>query len=82
MKFIDIHSGMKGITREQLESEHKKDLEAQKGTDVHFERAWADPATGTVICMSDGPDRETVSEVHRKAGHTFDAMYELPIELD
>jgi hypothetical protein len=81
MKFIDIHTGMKGITRDQLEDEHKKDLEAQKGTNVHFERAWADPQSGTVICMSDGPDRDSVVAVHRKAGHTFDKMYELPIEL-
>jgi len=81
MKFIDIHSDMKGITREQLEAEHRKDLDAQEGFDVHFERVWADPVTGKVFCLADGPSREAVRAVHERAGHATDEIYELPVEI-
>jgi hypothetical protein len=81
MKFIDIHSGMKGITKDQLTAEHQKDIDAQKGTDVVFEQAWADPSTGKVFCISEGPSRDAVLDVHRKAGHDTNELYELSLEL-
>jgi hypothetical protein len=81
MKFMDVHTDMKGITREQLAAEHQKDLEAQKGTEVHFTQAWADPESGKVFCLSEGPSREAVEEVHRHAGHPANETYEVPIEV-
>jgi hypothetical protein len=81
MKFIDVHNDMKGITREQLAAEHQKDLEAQAGTDVHFHQAWADPSTGKVFCLSEGPSRGAVLAVHERAGHPTDELYEVPIEV-
>jgi hypothetical protein len=81
MKYIDIHDNMKGITRDMLAAEHQKDIDAQQGTDVKFEDAWADPTSGRVFCMCEGPSREAVIAVHEKAGHHVDEMYELPIEV-
>jgi hypothetical protein len=81
MKFMDVHTDMKGITQEQLAEAHAKDLEAEKGTGVHFEHAWADPATGRVFCLSEGPDIETVKEVHRKAGHPADEIFPVGVEV-
>jgi hypothetical protein len=81
MKFMDIHSGAKGITKEMLESEHQKDLNAQKGTDVKFTGAYADPKSGKLFCLSEGPSLEAVKAVHDKAGHEADEWYELPLEV-
>lgn len=78
--FMDVHTDMKSITREQLEEAHKADLEAEKGEKgVHFIKAWADPSTGKVFCLSEGPDRDAVKRVHTKAGHPSDEIYEVPL---
>jgi hypothetical protein len=81
MRFIDVHNDLKGITHEQLEAEHQKDLEVEQGTGVHFQHAWADPQTGKVFCLSEGPSLEAVKDVHRRAGHPTEEIYEVPIEV-
>jgi hypothetical protein len=81
MRFMDVHTEMKGITRDQLAAEHQKDLEAQQGTEVRYTQAWADPDSGKVFCLSEGPSLEAVKEVHRKAGHPTDEVYQVPIEV-
>ena len=48
---------------------------------VHFERAWLDPESGMVFCLSTGPSKEAVRRVHEKAGHPADEIYELPVEV-
>jgi Nickel responsive protein SCO4226-like len=54
-------------------------VEAAEG--VHFERAWLDPESGMVFCLSTGPSKEAVRRVHEKAGHPADEIYELPVEV-
>jgi hypothetical protein len=49
---------------------------------VHFERAWLDPASGKVFCLSSGPSKEAVLRVHEKAGHPTEEIYELPVEVE
>ncbi len=78
-RFMDVHRGFKGVTKEQLEEAHKKDLEIEKAEGVHFERAWADPSSGMAFCLSEGPSREAVLRVHEKAGHPTTEIYEVPI---
>ena len=81
-KFIDIHSGMKGVTKQQLAAEHQKDVEAQRTEGVKFIKAWADPQSGKVFCLSEGPSKDAVLRVHKKAGHGTDEIYEVPIEIE
>lgn len=81
-KFIDIHTGMKGVTKQQLQMSHKKDLELEDSEGVHFLHAWADPQTGKVFCLSEGPSKEAVLRVHKKAGHATEEIYEVPIETE
>lgn len=81
MRFMDVHHGMKDITQEQLAIEHQKDLDNEKDTGVHFLQAWADPKTGNVFCLSEGPNAEAVQDVHRKSGKPADEIYEVPIEV-
>jgi hypothetical protein len=78
---MDVHTGMVGVTREQLQAEHQKDLDIQGKEGVRFERAWADPKSGKVFCLSEGPSKEAVLRVHEKAGHPTGEIYEVPIDI-
>lgn len=81
-RFIDVHTGMKGINAKQLQEAHKKDGEFEAAEGVHFIKAWADPTTGKVFCLSEGPSKEAVMRVHKKAGHPSDEIYEVPLEVE
>lgn len=76
-KFIDVHSGMNGATKEQLEEAHRKDQEIQAQEGVHFQKWWADPDSGKVFCLSEAPNKEAIQRVHKKAGHSADEIYEI-----
>jgi len=78
---MDVHTGMKGITAQQLAEAHRKDQELQGNEHVTFVQAWADPATGKVFCLSEGPDRDSVMRVHKKAGQAVDEIYEVPLTV-
>ena len=80
-KFIDVHSGFVGVTEDQLREAHQRDLAIEAAEGVHFERAWLDPESGKVFCLSSGPSREAVHRVHEKAGHPADEIYEVPVEV-
>lgn len=79
--FMDVHTGMKGITQEQLAQAHREDQKYEKAEHVHFLEAWADPTTGKAFCLSEGPNREAVQRVHEKAGHPAAEIYEIPIKV-
>jgi hypothetical protein len=80
--FMDVHSGMKGITAEQLRMEHSKDQANEKAEGVKFIKAWADPASGKIFCLSEGPNKEAVMRVHQKAGHATNEIYEVPLVVE
>jgi Nickel responsive protein SCO4226-like len=80
-RFMDVHRGFKGATREQLEKEHRKDQQFEKAEGVHFERSWVDPSSGMAFCLSEGPSKEAVLKVHEKAGHPTTEIYEVPIDI-
>jgi hypothetical protein len=80
-KFMDVHSGFVGVTEDQLREAHECDLAIEGAEGVHFERAWLDPASGKVFCLSSGPSREAVLRVHEKAGHPTEEIYELSVEI-
>jgi hypothetical protein len=82
MRFIDIHTEMKGIDEDQLREAHRQDLEIQDTEGVKFLHAWADPTSGKVFCLSEGPSKEAVQRVHERAGHTANEIYEVPLEIE
>ena len=51
-QFMDVHTGMEGITTEALAEAHEADLAIQSEEGVDFKQAWADPTTGTPSCMA------------------------------
>lgn len=80
-KFMDVHSGFVGVTADQLEEAHGRDLEIEGEEGVHFERAWLDPELGKVFCLSTAPSREAVMRIHERAGHATGEVYELSVEV-
>jgi hypothetical protein len=81
-KFIDVHTGMKGIDKKGLAEAHSKDGQHEAAEGVKFLHAWADPSSGKVFCLSEGPSKDAVLRVHKKAGHSPDEIYEVPIEVE
>jgi hypothetical protein len=79
--FMDVHSGFVGVTEQQLKEAHERDtaIEAEEG--VRFERAWLDPESGKVFCLSHGPSRESVMRIHERAGHPTAEVYEVTVEV-
>src|SRR5437870_12796306 len=79
--FMDIHPGFAGVTRQQLQEAHERDLENERAEGVHFERAWLDPVSGRLFCLSTGPSRESVIRVHERSGHPTADVFEVAIEV-
>lgn len=80
-RFMDVHTGMKGMTEEQLKQAHRRDVEAQSAEHVTFVQAWADPISGKIFCLSEGPNKDAVRRVHEKAGHRTEEIYEVPLAV-
>ena len=80
-KYMDVHQGFVGVTREELQAAHALDLQIQDEEGVRFERAWLDPAVGKAFCLSSGPSKEAVMRIHERAGHPAAEVYELTVEL-
>ncbi len=79
-EFMDVHSGMTGVTPEALNEAHQADLAIQGEEHVTFKHAWADPESGTVFCLSEAPSAEAVQRIHERAGHPADHVYEVPVQ--
>ena len=80
-QFMDVHDGFVGVTKDQLAEAHAADLAVEGEEGVHFERAWLDPESGKVFCLSTGPSKEAVMCVHEKAGHPTEQVYELSVAV-
>src|SRR5260221_2839278 len=80
-KFMDVHSGFIGVTAQQLKEAHEADLAIEKDEVVHFERAWLDPISGKVFCLSTEPSRDSAIQRHEPAGHPPAEVYELPLQV-
>ena len=79
--FMDVHSGFVGVTEGQLAEAHRADLAIEAEEGMHFDRAWLDPESGKVFCLSTGPSKEALMRVHERAGHPTSEVYEISIEV-
>ena len=80
-EFMDVHTGMAGVTPEALTEAHNADLAIQGDEQVNFKHAWADPTTGMVFCLSEAPSAEAVRRIHERTGHPADNVYEVPVQV-
>ena len=79
-EFMDVHTGMTGITPEGLMEAHNADLAIQDDEGVNFKQAWADPESGMVFCLSEAPSADAVQKIHERAGHPADNIYPVPVK--
>ncbi|MER6014785.1 SCO4226 family nickel-binding protein [Streptomyces bluensis] len=78
-RFMDVHRGVKNVTAERMREAYEADLAIEQEEGVHFERAWADPESGTVYCLSEAPSADAVQRVHERAGHKADEIHPVPL---
>ncbi|AUI50033.1 SCO4226 family nickel-binding protein [Arthrobacter crystallopoietes] len=78
-EFMDVHHNMVGITAEALKEAHNADLAIQDEEKVEFKKAWADPESGVVYCLSEAPSAEAVQRIHERAGHPADEVHAVPL---
>ena len=78
-EFMDVHTGMQGVTPEALQEAHNADLAIQDDEKVNFKHAWADPETGMVFCLSEAPNADAVQRIHERSGHPADDVYEITV---
>jgi class 3 adenylate cyclase len=76
--YLDRHEGME-ISPEDLAAAHMRDLEEEGSLDVHYHTYWFDQDRGSVFCLAEGPSRDAIEEVHRRA---HGAMPSAIIEID
>jgi hypothetical protein len=79
-EFMDVHTGMVGLTPGALAAAHAADLAIQNEEQVTFLRAWGDPARGTVFCLSQAPSAEAVQRIHEQSGHPADHVYDVSVQ--
>lgn len=64
--FLDRHEAP-GATPAAIAAAHELDLAVQDKYQVRYVTYWFDDKEGTVFCLAEGPDRESLETVHREA---------------
>ena len=64
---MDIHHRVEGLTADGAAAAHQQDVAVQARYGVRFIRYWYDERTGKVFCLSEAPNPEAISAVHRAA---------------
>jgi class 3 adenylate cyclase len=64
--FLDRHKAP-GATAIDIAAAHELDLAVQDKYQVRYVTYWFDDREGTVFCLAEGPDRESLETVHREA---------------
>lgn len=65
--FMDVHKNVKGVSKEQLDEAHKKDLAVQGKYGVEITDFWHSEKDGAVFCLAEAPSKEAFGAVHREA---------------
>ncbi len=78
-QFMDVHTHMQGVTPEALMAAHQADLDIQDDEGVDFQRAWGDPTSGHVFCLSEAPSADAVRRIHDRTGHPADEIHEITV---
>jgi Nickel responsive protein SCO4226-like len=79
--YMDVHDGFVGVTQEQFDEAHRRDLAIQAEEGVSYDHAWLDPESGKAFCLATGPSKEAVIRIHERAGHPASVVYEVPIAV-
>jgi hypothetical protein len=80
-EFMDVHTGMVGITSAALMEAHQADRDIKDDEAVDFKHSWADPESGMVWCLSEAPNAEAVKKIHQRTGHPADEVFPVPVQV-
>ena len=64
--FMDRHEAS-GATAADLAAAHAADVGVQHSYGVRYLTYWFDDEAGSVFCLAEGPDKESIEAVHREA---------------
>jgi len=54
--YMDLHRGLKGVTREEAEHAHHLDEQVQDKYGVKYHKFWLNEEAGTIFCLMEGPN--------------------------
>jgi class 3 adenylate cyclase len=76
--FLDRHSSVT-VSPEEVAVAHAMDVEFQHQHGVNYHTYWFDQDRGTVFCLAEGPNRESIDAVHREShGLAAEQIVEVP----
>lgn len=62
--YMDLHRGLKGLSREAAGALHQLDVEQQDRYGVKFHKFWVNEEEGTVFCLMEAPSKEACLACH------------------
>jgi len=66
--YLDIHQlGAGNVTATAVSEAHKKDLAVQKKHGVNLINYWVDEKNGTVMCLAQAPNADSLINTHKEA---------------
>ncbi|HSB91620.1 MAG TPA: nickel-binding protein, partial [Flavitalea sp.] len=65
--YMDLHRGLKGVRREDVEHAHHLDEQVQDKYGVKYQKFWMNEEAGTLFCLIEGPNKEACAKVHEEA---------------
>jgi class 3 adenylate cyclase len=65
--YMDLHRGMQGLTREEVENAHQLDVQVQDKYGVKMQKFWINEEAGTIFCLIEAPSKEACAAVHFEA---------------
>jgi hypothetical protein len=81
-QFVDIHTGIRGVSPADISAARAKNVAIQHRYDVRFSRVLYDAGAERVFCFSEAPSKEAALAVHRDGnGYMPDEIFEVQ-EID
>lgn len=65
--YMDLHKGVKGISKDEIGKMHQADLRVQDKYGVEILKFWINEDSGTVFCLFNAPNKEACNCVHEDA---------------
>lgn len=65
--YMDLHKGLQGVTKEEVEHLHTLDVQCQDKYDVKFQKFYINEKEGTVFCLVEAPNMEAAKACHQEA---------------
>lgn len=65
--YMDLHKGVPGIKKQEVEKAHMQDVAVQDKHHVKYHKFWINEEQGTIFCLVEAPNKEACSACHMEA---------------